>query len=236
MLGDLLVITPTRGRPQSLARLLDAVHATGLLDTHVFAAVDNDDPCIGEYEQVLREHGGPADHMDAGMRDSLTGWTNVIAKNWAPAYPFLASLGDDMVPRTRGWDKALVRAIQDMGGTGFAYPWDGIRTDIPEAVVMSSDIVRALGWMCNPDLQHFWIDDTWADLGHGADCIRFLRAIVVEHIHPATGKIPKDRTNDEANEKIPADREAYFRWRATRMAEDVEKIRLLREKAEPSVR
>jgi len=228
---DLLVITPTRGRPRSLARLLDAVHSTALLDTHVIAAADNDDPCLGEYEQVMRDHAGPGDHLDVGARDSLTGWTNLIARNWAPVYPYLASLGDDMVPRTRGWDRALARAIQDMGGTGIAYPWDGIRTDIPEAPVMSSDIVRALGWMCNPDLQHFWIDDVWADLGHGAGCIRFCRAVVVEHVHPVTGRAPKDTTNDESNAKIPADREAYFRWRATRMADDIAKVRALREKA-----
>ena len=56
-----------------------------------------------------------------------------------------------IMSRTRpGWDKALIRAIVETGGTGFSYPWDGTREDIPEAVVVSSDIVAALGWMCLP--------------------------------------------------------------------------------------
>ena len=68
--------------------------------------------------------------------------TNEVAVRRAGEYPFLASLGDDMVPRTPGWDRALIRGIERMGGTGIVYPWDGIREDIPEAVVLSSDIVR----------------------------------------------------------------------------------------------
>ena len=229
--GDLLIIVPSRGRPGSIARLLDAVHATRKLDTHVHVAVDSDDPRLGEYEAVMKDHGGDGDRMDCGPRKSLTGWTNDIAVRWAGEYPFLASLGDDMVPRTPGWDRALTRAITDLGGTGFSYPHDGIRTDVPEAVVMSSDIVRALGWMANPALEHFWIDNTWADLGRGAGCIRHLRVVVVEHLHPDAGKAAGDGTYAESNKKIPADRAAYFRWRAERMAGDVKTILALREKA-----
>ena len=88
--------------------------------------------------------------LEVGPRNGLCGWTNEVAVRRAAEYPYLASLGDDMVPRTKGWDRALVRAITDMGGTGLAYPWDGTREDIPEAVVLSSDIVQALGWMCAP--------------------------------------------------------------------------------------
>lgn len=231
MTGDLLVIAPSRGRPRNVARLLDAVHATRRLATHVHIAVDSDDPCLDEYETVMRGHGDGDDRMDVGPRKNLTGWTNDIALRRAGEYPFLASFGDDHLPKTAGWDRALCAAIGDMGGTGFSYPWDGIRSDIPEGVVVSSDIVKALGWFANPACQHYWIDDTWADLGHGAGCIRHLRAVVVEHVHPDAGKAAGDKTYSDANEKIPLDRVAYFGWRADRMAGDIQVIRALREKA-----
>ena len=230
MTGDLLIVVPSRGRPANLGRLLDAVHATRQLDTHVHAGVDWDDPLLDEYETVMKEHGTPGrDRMDVGPRKGLAAWTNDIAARWAGEYPFLASFGDDHLPKTRGFDRALTRAITDMGGTGFAYPWDGIRTDIPEAIVMSSNIVQALGWMANPACKHFWIDDTWADLGNGAGCIAHLRAVVVEHVHPDVGKAAGDATYSESNQKIPEDREAYFTWRAERMAGDIATICALRE-------
>ena len=55
--------------------------------------------------------------------------------------------------------------------------------------------------------------------------------MVVEHLHPDAGKAAGDGTYAESNKKIPADRDAYFAWRAERMAGDVKTILALREKA-----
>ena len=38
MTGDLLIVVPSRGRPSSIARMLDAVHATAKAQTHVMWA------------------------------------------------------------------------------------------------------------------------------------------------------------------------------------------------------
>lgn len=229
MTGDLLVITPSRGRPQSVARLLDAVHQTATAVTHVHVGVDDDDPQRGAYEDVWQVHAGPGDHLSVNSRAGLAEWTNRITVSRKGEYRYLASLGDDHVPRTKGWDAALIRAIEDMGGTGFAYPWDGTREDVAEAVVMSSDIVRALGWMANPACGHFYIDDTWTALGRAAGCLRHCRAVWVEHVHPVTGKVAPDATNAEQGRGIPADKAAYLQWRQERMAADVAAVRSLRE-------
>ncbi len=228
---DLLVIVPSRGRPQSIARLLSAVRQTARLDTHVHVAVDDDDPELPAYRAVMGKAGRDGDTLETGPRKGLAAWTNEVAVRRAGEYPFLASLGDDHVPRTPGWDRALCRAIAEMGGTGFAYPHDGIREDIPEAVVMSSDIVAALGWMALPECKHFFIDNAWADLGRGAGCLRLLRAVAVDHVHPSAGKAPADRLNEENAAKIAGDRDAWNAWRASRMADDVAVVRALCERA-----
>lgn len=228
---DLLVITPSRGRPGSIARLLGSVRATARLDTHVHVAVDEDDAMLPRYRAVMAEAGGESDVLTAGPRKGLCAWTNEIAVEQASRYPFLASFGDDHVPRTPGWDLALTRAITGMGGTGFSYPWDGTREDIPEAVVLSSDIVAALGWMCEPSLKHWYPDNVWADLGRGAGCLRHCRAIAVDHVHPATGQARADATTRDNGRSLEADRGAYWRWRAERMATDIAVVAGLREKA-----
>jgi len=222
--GDLLVIVPSRGRPQNVARLLDAVHATAKMRTRVHVAVDDDDPELERYQYVLSQAAADGDRLTTGPRKGLAAWTNEIAVERAGEYPFLASLGDDHVPYTPGWDKALIRAIVETGGTGFAYPWDGTREDIPEAVVLSSDIVQALGWMCLPGLEHWYVDNVWADLGRGAGCLRHLRAIKVEHAWKG------DQTSKESSETLTADRDAYYAWRRSeRMQQDVDTVISLRE-------
>ena len=229
--GDLLVIVPSRGRPQNIARMLDAVHATRRAQTHLHVAVDGDDEKLPQYQAVMDKAGQDGDVLEVGPRKGLCGTTNDVAVRRAGEYPFLASLGDDHVPRTPGWDAALIRAIRDMGGTGIAYPWDGTREDIPEAVVLSSNIVAALGWMCEPSLKHWYPDNVWADLGRGAGCLRHLRAIAVDHVHPATGKARADATTTDNSRSLDADRDAYWAWRATRMAGDIATIVKLRERA-----
>ncbi len=227
--GDLLVIVPSRGRPQNIARLLDAIHATSALQTHLHVAVDEDDAALPQYEAVMAKAGGEHDVLESGPRKGLCAWTNDVAVRRAGEYPFLASLGDDMVPRTPGWDRALVTGITRLGGTGLVYPWDGVREDIPEAVVLSSDIVQALGWMCEPSLSHWYVDNVWADLGRGAGCIRHLRAVAVDHRNVAAeGR--SDQTAKDNGKSLEADRDAYWAWRGTRMTEDIATIAALREK------
>ena len=226
--GDLLLIVPSRGRPRSVRRLLDAVHETSKLATHVHVCVDDDDPELDAYRQVMDEAGGPGDVLETGPRKGLCAWTNEIAVRRAGEYPFLASFGDDHVPKTRYWDHFLTRAITDFGGTGFSYPFDGLREDIPEAVIMSSDIVQALGWMSLPGLAHFYHDDVWADLGRGAGCLRHCRAIAVDHVHPRARKAESDQTYKDASPKLDADRVVYQEWRRTSMGADIKTVAALR--------
>ena len=224
-LGDLLVIVPSRSRPQNIARLLDSVHETAKMKTHVHVGVDDDDPELERYRYVMGKAAKPGDELTVGPRKGLTGWTNQIAMAAAEEYPYLASFGDDMIPRTPGWDKALVRGIERMGNTGITYPWDSVREDIPEACVISSDIVKTLGWFAHPDLNHWYIDNVWADLGRGIGRIRHLRAVAVEHQWKA------DQTSKDSGQKLAADREAYYSWRKTGMADDIAVLRKLIENA-----
>ena len=223
--GDLLVITPSRGRPQNIARLLDAVHATMKMNTHVHVAIDDDDPRLTEYQYVMEKAAGEGDKLTVGPRKNLAGWTNEIAVPATEEYTYLASLGDDHVTSTPGWDKALIRAIERMGGTGFSYPWDGTREDIPEAVVLSSSIVRALGWMALPESTHWYIDTVWADLGRGIGALKHCRAVKVEHVWRA------DQTSKDSGEKLTRDRDAYYLWRKERMESDIKIISALRDQA-----
>ena len=145
----------------------------------------------------------------------------------------LGSFGDDHVPVTAGWDRLLIEKIErDSAGMGMSYPNDKLRTDIPEAVVISAPIVAALGWMANPVCDHWFIDNTWNDLGRGAGCLSFCPDVIVEHRrHEKWTKlreVPYDATYSEAWPHLSPDGNAYRRWRLKDMRADIAKIRELR--------
>jgi hypothetical protein len=225
---DLLVIVPSRGRPGNVARLIRAIARTATAQTDLIFGFDDDDPSLRQNIAVTTAW---SDQMPVGVetgpRKSLGGWTNQIALTAAGDYRALASFGDDHVPQTCGWDKLLLAAIDGMGGVGIAYPDDGIRDDVGEAWVMSSAIVRALGWMCEPSLQHWWVDEVITVIGREAGCLTYLPDVMVRHNHPAAGRGQFDATYWEAFEGVSRDKKAYETWRAQRMAADIATVRAL---------
>ena len=219
---DLLVITPTRGRPESAKRLADAVLATATAQTDLIFAVDQDD---ASYDSVS-VHWKPG--WVYGPRKTCAAWTNEVAARYGKDYRALASLGDDHVPGTPGWDSALLAAIDEMGGTGIAYGDDGLQGEfLPTAPVISSDIVAALGWMFYPPIVHVFADNVWLDLGRGAGCLRYVPEVKISHLHYTAGLSRHDQTYADRDPFWAQDEAAYHAWQRDQMAADVAKVRAL---------
>ena len=224
------MIVPSRGRPGNVARFVRAVAKTSTAQTDIVFGFDNDDPDL--QKSISAAHSAQVSTIVVtGPRKGLGAWTNELAATFTDDYRALASFGDDHVPQTRGWDEMLLGAIAGMGGCGIAYPDDGIRDDVGEAWVMSADIVRALGWMCEPTLKHWWVDEVITVIGREADCLTYLPDVMVRHNHPAAGRSQFDATYWDAFEGVPADKQAYETWRAERMEADVATVRALRKPA-----
>ena len=220
---DLLIITPTRKREKNANRLIDAVADTCTAQTDLMLAIDDDDDSYVNLRlgaRVLR-----------GARQSCPAWSNEIAAKYGPGYRAVASLGDDHLPVTEGWDTLMLAALDDMGGTGIVYGDDiGQGVNLPTAPVISSDIPAALGWLFLPTARHLFCDNVWLDLGREADCLRYLPGVVIEHLHHSRGASPRDQTYEETRGAWTADEAAYHAWRRspTGMPADVDKIRKLR--------
>jgi hypothetical protein len=218
---DLLVITPTRGRLAGATRLRDAIRETCTTDTQLVLGVDDDDPSYEDADLDCWIYRGP--------RRSCAGWTNNIAQTCAADFRYLASLSDDHVPLTPGWDSLLIAAIEDMGGTGIAYGNDLLQgQSLPTAPVMSADIVQALGWMFFPGTTRLFADNAWKDVASAAGCLAYLPDVVIRHLHYAAGLAPRDQTAIDGEAPWAHDEAAYHEWRRDRMTGDVEQIRVLR--------
>ena len=111
------------------------------------------------------------------------------------SYDVLMWLGDDCVFRTPGWDEIMLAALEDLGGTGWVYADDKRRADVPEHWMVSSDVVKALGWFYPPHVVHYYVDNSIAELGKRSGLIRYCPEAVIEHLHysVAGSKARKDR-------------------------------------------
>jgi hypothetical protein len=226
---DLLVIMPSRGRSQRLREFLSSFQATREAVTDVAVALDNDDPDMAGYDALWDELDGN-DYLIRyqGPRRTIVPWINYISREELDNYTALCVMGDDDVPITAGWDLALLDAIRDMGGTGFSYPNDKRRDDIPEIPVVSTNIIKALGWFCLPTLKHFYVDNVWGDLGIGADCIRYCSDVVVEHRHYLVhAETQRDMTYAQSEVYGMQDQRAYAQWQQTEMKHHIAIVRSL---------
>jgi hypothetical protein len=214
-MADAVVLVPSRGRPGNVARLIEYCAKTCRADTIVHFGFDDDDPAL---TGNLKAADGCLTSVEPRM--GLGGWTNHLAA-LHPDAAWLCSMGDDMTPLTDGWDERLIDAQHDMGG-GFCYPDDQRRADIPECVMVDSRVVAALGWLCEPSLHHWYVDNVWRDLGAAVRRLRYCPEVKIPHLHPnVPGGDRPDQTYWDAAPKIGADLAAYQKWRMKRMHRDI---------------
>ncbi|MER5312689.1 hypothetical protein ABT034_33505 [Streptomyces sp. NPDC002773] len=232
-MDDLLMIVPTRGRPDSVPAIMQAWDETGATADILFA-VDTDDPELAAYKKLQASlKGDPRVRFTFGKRRRLVGTLNQQASKAAKSYRFLAFMGDDHRPRSHGWDARFRECLS--GGPGIVYGNDLLQGEkMATAVAMTSDIVTTLGYMAPPTFVHLCVDLVWLDWGRGMERITYLHDLILEHLHPAAGKAATDAVYEECNssEQVGADGAAYYAYRDEGGLEaDLAKLRKLVEEA-----
>lgn len=228
---ELLVIVPSRGRPQNLPRMVDAWRDTGAFGrAALLFAVDADDPEIGAYRDAHRA----AAFLPVGMYVAAR-WEPMVTKLNHVAFqhsqgPFaLGFAGDDHVPRTPGWAARYLDELHALR-TGIVYGDDGMQGEaLPTQWAMTADIVRALGRMVPADVEHLYCDNAIQELGLKADCLRYLPDVLIEHMHPMAGKAASDHGYARVNhpEQYGRDQKAFLEWTTGLMGIQVAAVRAL---------
>lgn len=221
---DLVVVVPSRGRPDRLKVMLEEAVKLSEADTLIAVALDEDDPELAAYEETLAVQSQVM--VFTGPRIGMVPWTNMVASEFLGQTKAFGSMGDDHVPRTPGWDRLLLEALEGLGGEGFVYPDDKRRADVPEAVVVSSGVVEALGWLALPEVRHYFCDNAWSELGRRSSLIKYCPHVLIEHVHYTISTAPRDVTYSEAEELYGnRDRLAFNQWRTNQMPGQVALLR-----------
>lgn len=186
MANDLLVIVPTRGRPENIKDLIKSFEDTEA-EADLLIVLDDDDAKLGHYLNL--------DCESVTFKNDTRGVVkplNEAAHIKRNLYRHFAFLGDDNRPRTKHWDRRFIDVL-DEAGTGLVYGNDLLQGEaLPTAVAMTSDIVRALDGMVPRVLTHLYADNFWLRLGQDLGSIHYLPDVIIEHLHPVNGKAEWD--------------------------------------------
>jgi hypothetical protein len=216
---SLLLVVPSRHRPHNLRRFLASYEPVTAMD--LLVVLDSDD--YYDYCDI---------RLPARARTLVLPEMRTVPKlneailPQSGAYDLIMYAGDDTVPVTPGWDRLMLERF-GRDGSGYYYPEDHRRNDIPEHVMISTDIIRALGWFALPCVSHFLIDDAWARIGNACGCLHFMPEVVFEHLHYVRGLAPHDEIYKRSEEWGPDDGVAYQNWLDSGQAE--RDIRIVRE-------
>ena len=215
---NMLVLVPTRGRPDNIRRL-DAAWRSTAATADLLLLLDDDDEHLVEYIGLgIPYVVGPRRRIGPPLNEQAVAATS--------EYAIIGFMGDDHVPRTDHWDALIAGVLTE---TGIAYGNDLLQGEaLPTAAFLTSDIVQTLGYFLPPELLHMYFDNAWLEWGRGADCLHYVPEVVIEHMHPGIGKAVSDDSYRESNSLMEVDRISYLDYCEKRLAADLEKIRSLR--------
>ncbi len=192
-------VCPSRSRPHNVERLLKAFWETGARPC-IILGLDDDDPMLGGYPSgFLRVQ---------GARRPLSAIYNEVF-DALPALDWYGVLADDVVPETRGWDRALIDAA---GSDGLAFGDDGINgPDHATHFVLGGDLVREFGGLALPGLDRTFIDTAWNHIARRRGVLQYLPEVKLTHMHYSNRTALMDATYRKHHKA--EDRIIYNDWK-----------------------
>lgn len=225
-MDDMLVIVPTRGRPQNMVELIHTWIDTAQF-AHLLFVVDDDDPELKNYLAAFEDNRSPGIFLEVDSRARLGGTLNKWSVKKSEEYDVIGFMGDDHRPRTLSWDNKVMDAFETLpNGSGFVYGNDlNWGEGLPTSVFISSDIIETLGFMVPKGMIHLYFDNFWLDFGRALGRIVYLPDVIIEHMHPSVGKAINDAGYQEVNAPtmFDHDREVYEKYQREQMQEDLRK-------------
>lgn len=216
-------LVPSRGRPEAMDPFFDAFHETSEGVASLEIVLDEDDPDRDDYAEALSSRQEDYRVTVLPGRTRIGPLLNRLAPRRAPHYEGVGFMGDDHRPRTKGWDARIAEAI---GRFAVVYGNDKVQGEaLPTSVMLSSDLVLAMGGMCVAGMMHMYLDNFWRDLGTALGTLRYLKDVEIEHVHPVTGAVEWDSTYREAAQVMELDRVVYETFRVHEFGELIERIR-----------
>ena len=192
-MNRLLMICCSKGRPHRIPEMINSYETTKQGNTDIIFCLNPYDDKLKDYDSIL--NGRVVIHRNPNY---YTPTANEVALSLSPGYDYYGLVDDDYIFRTAGWDVELTKTVNEKGnGWGIAYcndlwPDSSVLFRHPSVPIVSAKIIKTIGYMILPTLNHFKIDTFMRDLTEPLSLLFFREDIVIEHMHLHNGKAPTD--------------------------------------------
>jgi len=174
----IVLITPTRNRPELCKRMVDSARATADNPIEVYlgiASEGNNYP--QEYRYILAQQ--------SLMEESPTvAIVNLLADEAMkdPDNKLFMVVGDDAIFDTKGWDTALIKAYEALENKIHVFSFQDSRSKngTPHPIV-TREFIEAMGYFATPIFLHFFVDTWLVDIAKNSNCFTKLDNYLVIH-------------------------------------------------------
>lgn len=150
---------------------------------------------------------------------------NYLSKKYLHNYEFIQFVGDDCVFKTNNWETKYLEASKNMQNVIF-YPNDTIQgKKLCTHPLISTNIIKKLGFMGPPCLTHMYVDNFWMNLGNYLGCLKYFEDIILEHKHPAKG-FESDSLYKQNDSFFYQDQRNFFEYMKIKFFEDTECLKI----------
>jgi hypothetical protein len=215
-----LIIIPSRNRVDNVERVVRGIKETSSI-SDIMIGLDHDNHEVyPRIKEVIYE-------VNPQTANRMNGALNLLSTRYANLYETITFMGDDHLPKTKNWDEILYQPIKEKG-YGVSYGNDLYQGEnLPTAVVMSTKIIKCLGFMSPPDQIHMFLDNFWKEVGTRLDALFYFDDVVIEHLHAYVGKSELDEMYLSVNNPDVAgyDGEKYGEYIYNKFDLDVKKLK-----------
>lgn len=185
------ILLPTRNRKSNIKRFLECYKSTGAKEP-VVLLTDEDDPI--DYEKIIKKSGLANISFESKKRMTIgLRMNDYFYKNRNEEY--YALIADDVVPETESWDAKMKAAcLPDK----LVWASDGLQNEnLPTHPFIGGELVRKLGWIAYPGLNHCFVDNVWRDIAYFGKRGVYMPDVKLTHYHWINKKAEKDSTYNE---------------------------------------
>ena len=176
---------PSKGRPERLKSLLDAMKAYGSVEPGVIW-LNEDDPGVDDYLPSVMDH-APANWCYRLCEPGIIGCAEKLRRAFSefPDEPWYGFIADDIGIETHGFERRLIAAAGAWGianGNDLARSRENVMEGrINGAEVFGGKLLRALGYWIPAGFEQLYIDDVWETLCRSLGNWRTLMDVITTH-------------------------------------------------------
>lgn len=211
-------LIPSKGRPELLKRCLNACVETGMT-TPGQVLLHYKEPLMAEYLKIelpkdwtwfILEH-DPEDPVESLGRALRVWYKN--HKDFISTCEWVGWLNDDHIPKTHNWDKLMISQLKKFSIISPNDNWQAPKR-MCGPTLYSGELIRTVGYIYPPKLNHMYIDDLWEQIGSALGIWVTVMDVIVEHDHWSKHKKP-DQTTAYGESFLFKDKDIFTKWITT---------------------